>query len=48
VVQDGGEGVRHVDDPTRVAAHHEQEPVRRLQNQVFQLVICNNNNTVNT
>jgi hypothetical protein len=42
VIQDGGQGVRHVDDPPRVATHHEQEPVRRLQDQVFQLVICNN------
>ncbi len=48
VVQHGGQGVRHVDDPTRVAAHHKQEPVSRLQDQVFQLVICNNSkNTVN-
>ena len=39
VVEHGGEGVRHVDDPPRVTAHHEQESVRRLQDQVLQLVI---------
>ena len=39
MVEDGREAVWHVDDATRVAGHHEQEPVRSLQDQVLQLVV---------
>ena len=42
VVQHGGERVGDVDDAARITAHHEQEPVRGLQDQMLQLVIYNN------
>jgi len=39
VVQHWRDRVGHVDDPARVAAHNEQEPIRRFEDQVLQLLI---------
>ena len=39
MVEDGGEGVRDVDDAAGVAGDDEEEAVRGLEDQVLQLVV---------
>jgi len=39
IVQHRRDRVGHVDDPARVAAHDEQEPICRFEDQVLQLLI---------